>query len=87
MIKTFVISDDLFHGFSVILNPMLFDSIKSLLEHIKNKLKAIFVLNNLELLAQKVDNLDLHLHGAKFISDLQEKPEEDIIYICSYSHC
>lgn len=82
MIKTFVISDELFYGFSVMLDPSLFDSIKSVIQHVKDKLKAVFTLHNLELLCRRVDELDLHIHDVKFISDIQH---HEIIYICS--HC
>ena len=84
MLKTFIISDELFQGYSIIVDVMLFDSIKSLTTYVKEKLKALFVKNNLEILCKKVDKLNLHIHECKFISELQTQ-DNFIIYLCS--HC
>lgn len=85
MIKTFIISDEIFQGYKLLLDPMLFDSIKSLIEHVKDNIKALLIINNFEILIKKINKIDLHIHEYKFITDIQ-KSDNNIIYICSHSH-
>lgn len=85
MIKTFIISDELFQGYRMLLDPMLFDSIKALIKHVKDNIRALLTTNNLEMLVNKIDKIDLHIHEFKFITEIQ-KSDNSIIYMCSHSH-
>lgn len=84
MLKTFIISDELFQGYQVVVDPSLFESIKALCEYVKNILKTVMIQNNLENIAKKVEKLELHIHNVMFIDQVQQS-KDDIIYLCN--HC
>lgn len=85
MLKTFVISDELLQGYTLVADVQLFDSIKELMIYVKEKIKALFITNNLLILAKKVDNMNLHIHDCKFITEIENNPNS-IIYICTHTH-
>lgn len=84
MLKTFIISDKLFQGYTVVVDPCLFSSIKELCEYVKGHLKAIAIQNNLNIIVKKIEQLELHIHDLLFIDQVKDS-KDDIIYLCS--HC
>lgn len=81
-IKQFIISHELFQGFTLILSIDNFLSIKQLSEHILQKLISYLDTSNLYILVEKAKKMKLHHHTYKFISEIQNDPN-DIIYLCS----
>lgn len=85
MLKTFVISDELLQGYTLVVDVLLFDSVKALMIYVKEKVKALFIINNLHILANKVDNMNFHIHDCKFLTEIENNPNS-IIYICTHTH-
>jgi hypothetical protein len=85
MLKTIIISDEIFQGFSLNISLHNFESIKDLCEYIKDKLISNLILLNLDKLIEKAKLLNLHSHEYKFYQDICSSQAE-IIYLCCHSH-
>lgn len=83
VIKSVIVSSELFQGYTEIIQLDDFTSIQHLCNFIKNKLICHLCLLNLNILEEKVKNMSFHIHNCKFIDELFEK---SIIYICECSN-
>lgn len=75
------ISDELFWGFNIDINLTLFETNENIIIYIKNRLKNYFLAANLQLLAEKVDEKNLHID-----ENFENLNNYKIIYICSHKH-
>jgi hypothetical protein len=83
VIKSVIVSSELFQGYTEFIELFDFTSIEHLCNFIKKKLMAHLCLLNLSILEEKVNNISFHIHDCKFIHELFEK---DFIYICECSN-
>lgn len=84
-IKQFIISDELFQGFTLTLSIQTFSSIQELTNYFLQKLISYLDTGNLYILLEKAKQIKLHHHIYKFISEIDNDPD-DIIYLCSCNH-
>ena len=83
VIKSVIVSSELFQGYNELIELDEFTSIQQLCNFIKKKLMAHLCLLNLIILEEKVNNMSFHIHDCKFIHELFEK---HFIYICECSN-
>lgn len=84
MIKIIQISDELFWGYSKIVNLDDYKSFEELGLDLKNDLINFLNSNNLQILKEKAEKINLHNHNYKNYNDLYSL-NDDIIYMCG--HC
>ncbi len=82
MLKTLIISHELFQDYSITVDLYLFDNIKDLTEYAKKHLSSTLFLLNLSKLSKIADDLSLHIHGVKFIQQLRDS-SESVVWLCS----
>jgi hypothetical protein len=79
----FQLSAELFWGFQVELDLAQFTTEADVIKEVKSQLKEFMLMGNLQVLAEEVDKLHLHLH-----QDLHSEHEQDlsVVYICDRKH-
>lgn len=82
MLKSLIISHELFQDYSITVDLDRFENIRDLLEYTKKHLSSTLFLLNLTNLASIADNLHLHIHDVKFLSELRDR-NESIIWVCA----
>jgi len=86
MLKKLQISDDLFWGYSMIINIDDYTSFDELIYLIKSNLIITLKNLNLMILAERAEQLVLHNHMYNKYDDLYDLSNDDnIIYLCG--HC
>ena len=80
MLKTICLKNSCFEGYNLVVDLNLFCNLEHLYIHIRNRLAALFVLNNLVNLKEMADNMDMQ---ADVFSSLEEMmlSNEKVIYI------
>jgi hypothetical protein len=80
-LTTFILSSELFWGFSVTININDFCNNEEIIKYIKKELKAFLMIKNLQLLVEKVNTLELHMHD-----EFENLKLQNIWYICDHKH-
>jgi hypothetical protein len=85
--RIFQISSDYFWGYRVHIDMLKFDDIKSILNYVKQDLKAFLLSRNLQTLAEKVEQCKFHIHAPynTYTDLINLTTDEEIIYVCD--HC
>ena len=83
-IVKFKISDELFQGFEVVLDLDYFETMDEICKQVTRTLRYQLEFQNFEMLLEKLDDRNFHIHDEEFGSILLKSPE-DIVWICS--HC
>ena len=83
VIKTIVVSSELFWGFTMSICIQNHDSLKALCEYVKEQIEAHMKILNLLILKNKARELKLHCHKFSTLSEILES-DDDIIYLCDH---
>jgi hypothetical protein len=77
----------LFWGYRMVLDISHFDNVKSIIEYVKNDIRTFLLSRNLQLLVEKLDECQLHIHEPyeTFEKLIKNSTSDDVIYICD--HC
>lgn len=83
----FQISSDLFWGFQSLIDLRSYTTLTDVVSDIKKDLKHFLMTRNLQVLSEKVDAMELHVHHPySSLDDIRTKcPSYEIIYLCD--HC
>jgi hypothetical protein len=84
VIKTIIVSSELFWGFTMSICIQTHDSLKELCEYVKEQIEAQMKILNLVILKNKAAVLKLHCHKFSTLAEILES-DDDIIYLCD--HC
>lgn len=82
--RKFIISDDLFSGFEIIVDLDEHESLIDIINTITNALLTILKEKKLNILSQKLELINFHIHNYNFADILLSEPDT-IFYICN--HC
>lgn len=80
MSTKFVISSELFGGFTIMLNPSEYESINNIIEHCQLQLTLYLLAGNMDILANKADKLFLHIHNVVY-EEIIKHPERTY-FVC-----
>ncbi len=83
-IITLTISDDLFQGYTVVLDIDYYDNNEQLCEQIITTLKNHLKLHNFETLFLKLIEKKFHIHDVTF-GEICLMSQEQVVWVCS--HC
>ena len=83
VLVTFVLSCDLFWGYSMVLHPIWFTSIEALISCIKVTLCIMLKQNSLDVLNEKCKDMSLHIHDHT-LESLQTVTNGSTVYICDH---
>jgi len=85
-IKKFICSSDIFQGYNILIDLNECDNIEDILIIFKKSMMKFFEDNSLEILVNKVNNIDLHIHTNTF-EDILISKRNTTFYICENSSC
>jgi hypothetical protein len=80
MSTKFVISSELFGGFTVMLNPSEYGSIDNIIEYCQLQLTLYLLAGNMDILANKADKIFLHVHSVVYEDII--KHSERTYFLC-----
>ena len=83
VLVTFIISSELFWGFSVQLEPTWFVSLDAIVKCIHMMLQTHFKKNNMDVMYEKSKQLKFHIHDYTF-ENICTLPENSSIYVCDH---
>ena len=84
MIKTFILSTELFWGWRSILDTSIYDNENKIITQILYELKEFLKSRNLQELVKKVDEMTLHFHNDLY--DVIHNESNVLYYICDHCH-
>ena len=82
--RLFIASSELFSAFQTEIQLTNISSIDEIIVIFRNRLKDIFIKNNLEILISKVEECPFHIHSYD-IEQILTSNVEDCFYICDHS--
>jgi len=85
-IKKFICSSDIFQGYNILIDLNECDNIEDILIIFKKSMLKFFEDNSLEILVNKVNNIDLHIHTITF-EDILISERNTTFYICENCSC
>ena len=80
-IRTFIASSELFSGFSVNIDLNYCNNINEIIHEFKDKLIFILKSFNFEILIEKLETMNFHIHTYGF-EDIIISDKSNIFYIC-----
>jgi hypothetical protein len=83
-VHTFILSDDLFSGFTCQIDLDYMENIKDIIDNMLEQLNGLLMQYNMHVLKEKLNDKNLHIHDHSFEEILISKANT-IFYICS--HC
>ena len=83
--RKFVASSNIFSGFTTEINIVFISTINDLCKQFKQKLKEILQTHHLEILLEKLEKSNFHVHSHT-IEDILTSNKNDIFYICDHSN-
>jgi hypothetical protein len=85
MIKTFIISSELFWGWKSSLNTSKYNTHEKIIKKVKDDLKEFLNSRNLLELVKKVDEMTLHIHNEMHDIIHEDNPLGPF-YLCDHCH-
>ena len=83
--RKFTISDNLFSGYSTLIDLDEINSKEEIVVSVKNKLVNVLNENNLESLIYNLNKTNFHIHDFTFEDVLLSEPNKQF-YICDHKH-
>lgn len=83
--RKFVASSKIFSGFTTEINIVFISTINELCKQFKENLKEILQTHHLEILLEKLEKCNFHVHSHT-IEDILTSNKNDIFYICDHSN-
>lgn len=85
-IKQFICSSDIFQGYNILIDLNICDNIEDILIIFKKSMLKLFEDNSLEILVNKVNDINFHIHTHTF-EEILISERNTIYYICENNSC